>query len=152
MAPRVGDNCSRWKVWKLKEKSQPEERFGKATKSHDDAKKSFVYYFMMCLDEMFKVVTRLKKILGSQRNVTMMLRKALWISMTYKKELEIFFRFRKSQFGKKSSDQKDDSDDANESFVNKINLQEKIRKDSSGSETQCLKMKSSRWSWGRLRE
>ena len=64
--------------------------------------------------------------------------------MTYKKELEIFFRFRKSQFGKKSSDQKDDSDDANESFVNKINLQEQIRKDSSGSETQCLKMKSSR--------
>ena len=64
--------------------------------------------------------------------------------MTYKKELEIFFRFRKSQFGKKSSDQKDDSDDAKESFVNKINLQEKIRKDSSGSETQCLKMKSSR--------
>ena len=43
--------------------------------------------------------------------------------MTYKKELEIFFRFRKSQFGKKSSDQKDDSDDAKESFVNKINLQ-----------------------------
>ena len=64
--------------------------------------------------------------------------------MTYKKELEIFFRFRKSQFGKKSSDQKDDSDDAKESFVNKINLQEQIRKDSSGSETQCLKMKSSR--------
>ena len=58
--------------------------------------------------------------------------------MTYKKE------FRKSQFGKKSSDQKDDSDDANESFVNKINLQEQIRKDSSGSETHCLKMKSSR--------
>ena len=64
--------------------------------------------------------------------------------MTYKKELEIFFRFRKSQFGKKSSDQKDDSDDAKESFVNKINLQEKIGKDSSGSETHCLKMKSSR--------
>ena len=66
--------------------------------------------------------------------------------MTYKKELEIFFRFRKSQFGKKSSDQyqKDDSDDAKESFVNKINLQEQIRKDSSGSETHCLKMKSSR--------
>ena len=64
--------------------------------------------------------------------------------MTYKKELEIFFRFRKSQFGKKSSDQKDDSDDAKESFVNKINLQEQIRKDSSGSETQCLKMKSSK--------
>ena len=58
--------------------------------------------------------------------------------MTYKKE------FRKSQFGKKSSDQKDESDDANENFVNKINLQEKIRKDSSGSETHCLKMKSSR--------
>ena len=38
--------------------------------------------------------------------------------MTYKKELEIFFRFRKSQFGKKSSGQKDDSDDAKESFVN----------------------------------
>ena len=64
--------------------------------------------------------------------------------MTYKKELEIFFRFRKSQFGKKSSDQKDDSDDAKESFVNKFNLQEKIGKDSSGSETHCLKMKSSR--------
>ena len=64
--------------------------------------------------------------------------------MTYKKELEIFFRFRKLQFGKKSSDQKDDSDDAKESFVNKINLQEQIRKDSSGSETNCLKMKSSR--------
>ena len=63
--------------------------------------------------------------------------------MTYNKELEIF-RFRKSQFGKKSSDQKDKSDDAKESFVNKINLQEQIRKDSSGSETQCLKMKSSR--------
>jgi len=47
--------------------------------------------------------------------------------MTYKKELEIFFRFRKSQFGKKSSYQKDDSDDAKESFVNKINLQEQIR-------------------------
>ena len=62
--------------------------------------------------------------------------------MTYKKELEIFFRFRKSQFGKKSSDQKD-ADDAKESFVNKINLQEQI-KDSSGSETHCLKMKSSR--------
>ena len=58
--------------------------------------------------------------------------------MTYKKE------FRKSQFGKKCSDQKDDSDDAKESFVNKINLQEQIRKDSSGSETHCLKMKSSR--------
>ena len=52
--------------------------------------------------------------------------------MTYKKELEISFRFRKSQFGKKSSDQKDDSDDAKESFGNKINLQEKIRKDSTG--------------------
>ena len=64
--------------------------------------------------------------------------------MTYKKELEIFFRFRKSQFGKKSSDQKEDSDDAKESFVNKINLQEQIRKDFSGSETHCLKMKSSR--------
>ena len=64
--------------------------------------------------------------------------------MIYMKELEIFFRFRKSQFGKKSSDQKDDSDDAKESFVNKINLQEQIRKDSSGSETHCLKMKSSR--------
>ena len=76
-----------------------EERFRKATKSHDDAKKSFVYYFMMCLDEMFKVVTRLKKILGSQRNVTMMLRKASWISMTNNKKLQIFFRFRKSQFG-----------------------------------------------------
>ena len=63
--------------------------------------------------------------------------------MTYNKELEIF-RFRKSQFGKKSSDQKDKSDDAKESFVNKINLQEQIRKDSSGSETHCLKMKSSR--------
>ena len=63
--------------------------------------------------------------------------------MTYNKELEIF-RFRKSQFGKKSSDQKEDSDDAKESFVNKINLQEQIRKDSSGSETHCLKMKSSR--------
>ena len=50
--------------------------------------------------------------------------------MTYKKE------FRKSQFGKKSSDQKDDSDDANESFVNKINLQEKIGKDSSGIEQE----------------
>ena len=58
--------------------------------------------------------------------------------MTYKKE------FRKSQFGKKSSDQKDVSDEANESFVNKINLQEKIIKDSSGSETQCLKVQSSR--------
>ena len=64
--------------------------------------------------------------------------------MTYKKELEIFFRFRKSQFGKKSSDQKEDSDDAKESSVNKINLQEQIRKDSSGSETHCLKMKSCR--------
>ena len=56
--------------------------------------------------------------------------------MTYKKELEIFFRFRKFKFGKKSSDQKDDSDDAKESFVNKINLQEKIGKDSSGIEQE----------------
>ena len=64
--------------------------------------------------------------------------------MTYKKELDIFLRFRKSQFRKKSSDQKDDSDETKEIFVNKINLQEKIGKDSSGSETHCLKMKSSR--------
>ena len=42
----------------------------------------------------------------------------------YEKELEIF-RFRKSQLGKKSSDQKDDSDDDKESFVNK--RLEKIR-------------------------
>ena len=62
--------------------------------------------------------------------------------MTYKKELEIFLRFRKSQFGKKSSDQKEDSDDAKESFVNKINLQEQIRKDSSGSGTHCLRKAS----------
>ena len=60
------------------------------------------------------------------------------------RKLEIFFRFRKSQFGKKSSDQKDDSDDAKESFVNEFNLQEKIGKDSSGSKIHCLKMKRSR--------
>ena len=64
--------------------------------------------------------------------------------MTYKNDLQERIGFRKSKFGKKSFDQKADSDDANESFVNKINLQEKIRKDSSGSEAQCLKMKSSR--------
>ena len=52
------------KIWKLKEKFQPEETFGKATKCRDKAKESFVYHLAMCFDEMLneiKVVTRLKK-------------------------------------------------------------------------------------------
>ena len=42
--------------------------------------------------------------------------------MTYNKELEIF-RFRKSQFGKKSSDQKDKSDDAKENYFSMIGVE-----------------------------
>ena len=53
-------------------------------------------------------------------------------------------RRRRRRRGRRRRRKKDDSDDAKESFTNKINLQEQIRKDSSGSETHCLKMKSSR--------